>query len=132
MATTLIDTSSWVHALRHSGNEEVRQRVSHLLSSADAVWCDAVRLELWNGARGTVEKRRLKLFEEELPSLPIDETVWNLAFSIARATRSAGLTIPAIDIVIFACARRHGVQLEHTDEHFRQLEKITSPESKEH
>lgn len=127
MTATLIDSSSWVHALRESGDEQVRRRVSRLVSAGDAVWCDAIRLELWNGARGSVEKRRLKDFDEELPRVEVDNAVWNLACSLASAARTTGLTIPAIDLLIFSCARRHKIELEHCDEHFDQLAKLTLP-----
>ena len=124
MSTTLIDTSSWIHALRQTGDDEVRQRLSQIVSAGEAVWCNAVRLELWNGARGTVEKRRLKDFDDILPRLEIDEEVWQVACSLAKASRSAGLTIPAIDLIIFACARRHQVRLDHCDDHFEKLAKL--------
>lgn len=124
MSATLIDTSSWIHALRQSGDEEVRQRLSRIVSAGEAVWCNAVRLELWNGARGTAEKRRLKDFDDVLPRLEIDDQVWELACSLAKVSRSAGLTIPAIDLLIFACARRHKVHLDHCDDHFIRLVKL--------
>jgi predicted nucleic acid-binding protein len=129
MAATLIDTSSWVHALRESGNEDVRRRVSHIVLSGDAVWCNVVRLELWNGARGHREKKRLKEFDDQLPRLEVDEKVWSLACSLARASRSAGLTIPAIDLLVFACARRHEAALDHCDDHFDRLEELGPSEN---
>jgi len=128
---TLIDSSSWVHALRESGNEVVRQRVARLMDLGEATWCEAIRLELWNGARGHAEQSRLKDFDAELPRLPIDEPTWELACSIARKARQAGLTIPAIDLLIFACARRHGAAIEHSDEHFKHLEKLATPAPEE-
>jgi predicted nucleic acid-binding protein len=121
---TLIDSSSWVHALRESGDQQVRRRVARLVSAGEAVWCNAIRLELWNGARGSSEKRRLKEFDEELPRVDVDDAVWNLACSLASSARATGLTIPAIDLLIFACARRHQIDLEHCDEHFDQLGKL--------
>jgi predicted nucleic acid-binding protein len=120
----LIDTSSWIHALRQSGDPQVRDRLSKVVTAGEAVWCNAVRLELWNGARGPVEKRRLKDFDDVLPRLEIDNEVWELSCSLAKASRSAGLTVPAIDLLIFACARRHKVELDHCDEHFDRLETL--------
>ena len=45
----LVDTSSWVEALRSGGKEPVRERVHKLLIDARAVVCDVVlvRLPLW-------------------------------------------------------------------------------------
>lgn len=120
----LVDTSSWIHALRPEGDLEARRRVERLLEGGEACWCPMVRLELWNGARGAHEMRVLRDMEERLPDLPIDAEVWALGADLARKARGKGLTIPATDLVIAACARRHGVGLEHTDEHFDALEKL--------
>jgi predicted nucleic acid-binding protein len=120
----LVDSSSWIESLRPSGRPDVRRRVQAILAAGDAAWCEMVRLELWNGARGDQQKRALREFDEFLPRLAIDDRVWELAIEWARQSRTAGLTVPAEDLIILACARRHSVMIEHCDEHFRQLEKI--------
>src|ERR1043165_7533431 len=97
----LIDTSSWVEALREAGNSASKESVGRLLSRGEGVWCDLVRVELWNGARGQEEKKRLREFDDELPRLAIDNQVWDVAVQIAVSARSAGLTFPAADFVIF-------------------------------
>ena len=53
----LVDTSSWIEALRSSGRADVRERVRVLLLNGLAAWCDMVAVELWNGARGDYEKK---------------------------------------------------------------------------
>jgi predicted nucleic acid-binding protein len=124
---TLVDTSSWIEALRRSGDPKVRDRVRRLLIDGDAAWCDMIRLELWNGASGEAEKKVLRMFEVDLPSLEIDAAVWDLAFDLARKARSAGVTIPSTDLLILACARRHGADLEHDDGHFDEAKKVLKP-----
>lgn len=59
-----------------------------------------------------------------LPSLPIDDTVWSIAHELARAARARGHTVPATDLVIAACARRHGIELEHDDSHLAVVEAL--------
>lgn len=120
----LIDTSSWIHLLRPSGDPEVRVRVARALQSGEACWCPIVRLELWNGAGGDREKKALRDFERLLPELGIDEAVWRGAYDLARKARSAGVSIPATDLLIAACALRHHAVLEHSDSDFTQLENI--------
>lgn len=83
-----------------------------------------VRLELWNGARGTDERKRLGEFDRELIRLPIDQQVWETACEISRVVRDAGLTVPNPDLVIFACAQTHDVPLDHCDQHFDKLHKM--------
>lgn len=85
-----------------------------------------IRLELWNGARGENEKRALREFEGVLPDLEVGPEVWEVASDLARRARAAGLTVPAADLLIVACARHHGVEIESLDAHFAELEKLGS------
>ncbi|MGH7214193.1 MAG: PIN domain-containing protein [Tepidisphaeraceae bacterium] len=117
----LVDTSSWVETLRAKGRPEVRERVERLVKSGQAVWCDAVRLELWNGRSGVAEQKALAEFDEILPRLAIDDAVWSAGVTLARRARTEGLTVPAIDLLIAACAFRHRAAIESCDEHFKRL-----------
>ena len=117
----LVDTSSWIHGLRPDGDPAVAARVQALLASGDAAWCPLVKLELWNGARGQHERRVLRDMERDLPELDISHEVWALAYEMARGARRRGKTVPASDILIAACARHHGLGLEHSDSHFEVL-----------
>ena len=114
----LIDTSSWIEQLHSGGDRVVRERVEALLLSGEAAWCPVVRLELWNGARGERERAALTAIEKEIVPLDIVPPVWNDAVQLARAARARGVTVPATDLVVAACARHHGVPIEHADAHF--------------
>ena len=122
----LIDTSSWIHLLRPDGDLEVRSRVEAALRSGDACWCPIVQLELWNGARGGREQQVLRRFAEVLPVLPMDEDVWSVAYDLARRARSRGVTVPATDVAIAACAQRHRAGLESADRDFELLAGVTA------
>ena len=80
-----------------------------------------IRLELWSGARGEREKKVLREFERLVPELPTTADVWESAFELARVCRTAGVTVPATDVLIFACATEHGVELEHADTDFDHI-----------
>lgn len=95
-----------------------------LLMSGDAAWCPLIKLELWNGARGQHEQHVLREMERDLPELEVSQEVWTLAYEMARGARKLGKTVPATDILIAACARHHGVGLEHADSHFEVLAAI--------
>ena len=110
--------------LRPDGDMGVRARVVRALDTGEACWCPVVRLELWNGAGGERERKVLREFERLLPELAINQTVWDAAYDLARRARSAGISIPATDILIAACARHHKVELEHSDTDFSRLEKL--------
>jgi predicted nucleic acid-binding protein len=120
----LVDTSSWIHLLRPDGDRAVRARVEAVLLDGSACWCPVVRLELWNGAGGDREKKTLREFERVLPELAMTDDVWNKAYDLARRCRTAGLTVPATDLLIAACARHHGAGLEQSDSDFDRLDGV--------
>lgn len=118
---TLVDTSAWIHQMRTKGDPVVRARVEDLLRAGEAAWCDMVRLEVWAGVGNERERSALREYEAVLPSLAIDDEVWQSAFALASRARAGGKTIPPSDILIHACARRHGTEIEHADAHFDML-----------
>jgi predicted nucleic acid-binding protein len=115
---TLVDTSAWIEQLRRGGDPAVRTRVESLLRAGDASWCPIVRLELWNGARGSAERKVLREMDGDIPSLEIAPPVWDLAVALASSARKKGITVPSTDLLVVACARHHGVAIEHSDAHF--------------
>ena len=117
----LIDTSSWIHLLRPDGDAAVRRRVEVALRAGEACWCPIVQLELWNGARGGPEQRALRHFAAALRVLPMDDAVWSAAYDLARRARTRGVTVPAADVLIAACAHWHGAALESADKDFARL-----------
>ena len=123
----LIDSSSWIHFLRTGGDAAVRARVVSALEAGDARWCPMVRLELWNGAGGERERKVLREFERLVPELDITSGVWTEAYEMGRRCRAAGVTVPATDLLIAACARFHGARLEHADADFDQIATVDSP-----
>jgi predicted nucleic acid-binding protein len=121
----LIDTSSWVEQLRRGGDETVRSRVEALLTTGEAAWCPVVRLELWNGARGDPERKVLRQMERDIPSLEIEPDVWDRATTLACMARERGITVPVTDLLVAACARHHGVRIEHNDNHLALIDTLS-------
>lgn len=120
----LIDTSSWIEALRASGKISIRERVKSLMIDGTAAWCDMVTVELWNGARGHSEKKKLAELEKEIICLPTTKEVWDLARLLAKECRSAGKTVPTTDMIITSCALYHKALIEHCDEHIDVVLKV--------
>jgi predicted nucleic acid-binding protein len=117
----LVDTSSWIEALRSNGDQEVRQRVLALMIDGRAAWCDLVAVELWNGARGDYERKKLAALEKEIVCLDMTSEAWARAKDLARKCRKSGITAPSADLVITACALVHGAELEHCDAHLETI-----------
>lgn len=120
----LVDSSLWVHQLRRRGDPARRAQVEALLQSGMACWCPPVRLELWRGLTSETERRALQQFDASLPSYGITDAVWEHAIQLADRGRAANVTVPLADLLVFACARAHRLQLAHDDDHFRQLAKL--------
>ena len=123
----LVDTSSWIHFLRPDGDPGVHARVETALESGEACWCPLVQLELWNGARGAHERSVLREFARVLPELAIDSEVWSKAYDLATQARAQGVTAPATDVLIAACALHHGADLESADSDFDHLAAVGGP-----
>ena len=120
----LIDTSSWVHQMRRVADLGVRERVERLLAAGLAAWCPIVRLELWRGERGEGERAALLDYEQRIPELSINDEVWQAACKLADRCRKAGKRVPTNDLLISACARHHGVEVEAADTHFDFLKTL--------
>ena len=120
----LIDSSLWVHQLRKSGDPAKRARVNALLESGDAAWCPPVRLELWRGVSNDAERKTLRRYEALLPDYEISAEVWTRAIRLASRGRASGVTAPLADLLIFACAQIHGLDVAHDDTHFDELAKL--------
>jgi predicted nucleic acid-binding protein len=120
----LVDSSLWIHQLRKSGDPAQRDRVNALLESGEAAWCPAVRLELWRGVTTDAERRTLRRYEALLPDYDISAGVWERAVRLADLARASGVTVPLADLLIFACAKIHGLDVAHDDLHFESLAKL--------
>lgn len=120
----LVDSSLWVHQLRRSGDPAKRERVHALLVTGQAAWCAPVRLELWRGVTSDAERKVLRHYQQLIPDYAVTGDVWERAIRLADRGRAAGFTVPLADLVIFACAREHGLDLAHDDSHFAQLDQI--------
>jgi predicted nucleic acid-binding protein len=120
----MVDSSSWIHALRRRGDPAVRERVRILVTAGQAVWCAAVRLELWAGVGADPERQMLKELEQRIPELAITDEIWQSACELADRCRKAGGRLPATDLLIATCARYHNVEVEAEDAHFDFLKTL--------
>ncbi|MBI5198889.1 MAG: PIN domain-containing protein [Nitrospirae bacterium] len=120
----LIDTSSWIEALRDTGRTDIRERVLKLMTDGRAAWCDIVAVELWNGVKGNYERQKLSELEKEITCLPTTPEVWQKARLLAQQCRIADKTVPSADLLITACALVHHAGIEHCDSHIDLILKV--------
>lgn len=110
--------------MRRRAEPAVRARVEQLLAVGLAAWCPIVRLELWAGVSTEQERAALREYEQRIPELAINDEIWQSACDLADRCRKAGKRVPANDLLIAACARYHGVELESADAHFDFLKTL--------
>lgn len=117
----LVDSSAWIEATRRGGDTEVAAELGELLLSGRAALTEPVWLELYQGIRGKREEARLAESKESCAWLEFDKACWAEAATTARACLRAGVNVPLGDVLVHACATRHGVELLERDRHFAMI-----------
>lgn len=114
----LVDTSVWILALSKKPNEAVKQRVDELLAGGLVHTTGIITVELLGGVRSEAEYERLSARLGSLPPIEATQAIWDLAASLLFTLRRRGVTVPATDAVIAACAITGPAVLVHADGHF--------------
>lgn len=122
-ARCLVDSSAWVEAGRSGGNPEITARLADLMNSGLAAMTEPVWMELYQGIRGKREEARLEMTRSLCVWLEFDSECWQEAAKIARICLRSGVNVPFGDVLVFACATRHGVELLERDRHFAMIRK---------
>lgn len=118
----LVDSSIWIEFLRNS--EGGGPELAAAIRMGHAVICPVVWVEIWSGIKGKREQAIFDQVTELCPSLEMDHQTWQTAGSLGHAAKQAGLNCPLADILIVACAKRHGTKLMHRDKHLDALLKL--------
>jgi len=119
----LIDTSVWVEVSRKTGDESLKAELAALLGAGRTAMTWPVWVELHQGARGKREEENLKGWREVSHWLEFDDVCWAESAKTARACLQSGVNVPFGDVLVFACATRHGVELLERDRHFGMIAK---------
>jgi len=119
----LIDSSVWV-AVSRGGDEALIQEVATLLGDQRAAMSWPVWVELFQGAKGKREENALNGWREICLWLEFDDACWKEAAKSAKACLRAGVNVPFGDLLVHACARRHGADLLERDRHFAMIRKV--------
>lgn len=110
MALILLDKSAWVR-----GGAE-------LLDYGELCMCAITRMEILYSARSTNDYAVLQRDLADYRDLRIDHETISAAEAVQRELAEMGqhrVSVP--DIVIGACAQRHGADVLHVDRHFDVL-----------
>ena len=120
----IIDTSAWIEYLRDS-NSATCNEVDQLLNFEPTI-CDAVRMEIFAGARDDQHLAQLERLLARAKVLATESVDYDNAAAIYRACRRLGLTIRTqIDCLIAAVAIRTDTTLLHNDSDFDAIAQVT-------
>ena len=120
----LIDSSVWVEVSRKTGDESLKQELATMLRDGRTAMTWPVWMELYQGAKGKREEENLKGWRDVSHWLEFDEACWKEAAKTARACFRAGINVPFGDVLVFASATRHEVELLERDRHFGRIAKV--------
>ena len=121
----LVDSSVWIDAARSGTDAPSTGELVTLLGQGRAAMAWPVWVELYQGARGRREEESLDRWRRTCVWLDFDDDCWLIAARTARACRHAGVNVPLGDLLVHACADRHGVGLLERDHHFAKIREAT-------
>ena len=117
----LIDTSTWLFALKKDFHPVIKQKVEQLLVQSDVAICGMIALELLGGTTSVKEYLRLKSRLDALYYIESDRALWDLSSKLAFDLKRKGISIPYADILIAASALKERAILVHADSHFDSI-----------
>ncbi len=120
-ALILVDSSVWIEAGRPGGDAALSSRLAELLHAGSTAMSEPIWVELYQGIRSKREEARLEMARDLCTWLPFDTDCWKLAAISGRACLRSGVNVPFGDLLVHACAHRHGVQLLEKDRHFAMI-----------
>lgn len=113
----LIDTSAWVQFLRPKGNNEIKQRIKHLIQEDEAAISCPIYFELVAGAREHELADLQDVLSLTTRFLFLPEH-WHMAAMVEQRLRRKYLTIKRDDILIATIAHAESLPLLCRDKHF--------------
>jgi predicted nucleic acid-binding protein len=119
--TVLPDTSVWVDYLR--GTEPTATELDRLLWEEPPAICGPIVAELLAGV-ATAQRGELWLALASLPYVELGRDAWALAGDLARELRSAGRSVPLVDLLVAVAAVRSDAALWTRDEDFQRVRDV--------
>jgi predicted nucleic acid-binding protein len=116
IGTVLVDSNVYIGLLRR-GLDPVGI-LGDWIGDGDLATCGMVRLEVERGLKFERVRRRLGGMFDVLINVPTTNKIWELATATAWALGRGGITLPAQDILIAACAQDIGAAVLTDDRHF--------------
>src|SRR5579864_4498623 len=116
----LVDSTVWIEAIRRGGRLDVKLALENLLEEYEASWCGPVKLEVLGGARAQ-DRQPLEAHFSCIPYLPMTDTLWDAAKTLAWRLRDRGCTAPWNDILIATLSVQADCRIYALDKHFEMM-----------
>lgn len=121
----LVDSSAWIEFYRSSGDAGVAGAVARAIEE-DAVCTNGIiQAEIVSFAPDRKSFQQLTADFRAFHWFELERKDFDLAANMGFDLRRRGLTVPATDLIIAACAIRARAKLYHLDFHFDQMAKHT-------
>jgi predicted nucleic acid-binding protein len=118
-ATVLVDSNVFISLLRR-GLDPV-ELLGDWIGNGDLATCGMVRMEVERGLKIDRIRRRIGNFFDVLINVPTTNKIWEQATETAWKLGRSGITLPAQDILIAACASEIGAAVLSDDKHFDEF-----------
>lgn len=122
-AVVLVDSSVWIRLMRE-GRDPVQILVERA-KTCDLATCGMVRLEVLRGIIRRGVRDAVEEFMNVMINVPADNRIWETAAQEAWQLDRRGITLPAQDLVIAACAQRIEATVLTFDHHFYDIPGVT-------
>jgi predicted nucleic acid-binding protein len=124
MPSFLVDKSALA---RHQTRAQVRLVLDPLLLSREVATCGVVDLEVLYSADSRRTYRAMSAYLRGLPRAAVDEECIRRALEVqgalAERSQHRGTSLP--DLLVAACAERHGLTVLHYDADFDRISRVT-------
>lgn len=118
-ATVLVDSNVFISLLRR-GLDPV-ELLGDWIGNGDLATCGMVRMEVERGLKIDRIRRRIGNFFDVLINVPTTNKIWEQATETAWKLGRSGITLPAQEILIAACASEIGAAVLSDDKHFDEF-----------
>ena len=118
-ATVLVDSNVFISLLRR-GLDPV-ELLGDWIGNGELATCGMVRMEVERGLKIDRIRRRIGNFFDVLINVHTTNKIWEQATETAWKLGRSGITLPAQDILIAACASEIGAAVLSDDKHFDEF-----------
>jgi predicted nucleic acid-binding protein len=121
----MLDSTIWVEHFRSTTPPAVRAQLAPWVAGDKVVSVQPVVCELLAGA-GLRQRNRVKAYFDLLDVLPLHPQAWEEAVVIGQKCVDQGRPVGMLDLLIAACAIRHGLHVVTFDRDYETIAAVSA------